>query len=247
MIALGASLLAAFVVGLGGSAHCTLMCGGISAAIVSGAAGKRTVLHASFAQAGRIASYMAAGVIVATISSGALSLLAQGSSRSVVQILLGLAWIVMALQLFGWLPRSRWLARTGAAFWRQLQPLTRQVWPVNTPLRALLAGALWGWLPCGMSYAMLMVAAASGDPLQAGLMMFAFGIGTMPGTLLPALAAARLQRLGLSPRVRQIAAAAMLALGVFTVTSPWMPGVDHAHPVAPLSADANSGQDQPHH
>ena len=247
MIALGASLLAAFVVGLGGGAHCALMCGGISAAIVAGAPRQRTVLHASCAQAGRVASYMAAGVIAAAISAGALSLLAEGNVRSVVQVLLGLAWIVMALQLFGWLPRSRWLAHIGAAFWRQLQPLTRRVWPVNTPLRALLAGALWGWLPCAMSYAMLMVAAASGDPLQAGLMMFAFGIGTMPGTLLPALATARLQRLGLSPRFRQIAGAAMLALGVFTVTSPWMADGGHADHAAPRAADANSDQHQWHH
>jgi sulfite exporter TauE/SafE len=229
MTGLTTSLLAAFLVGLGGGAHCALMCGGISAAMVAGAERGRAALHSSLSQLGRILSYMLAGAIVAAVSAGALSVLAEPITRIAVHVLLGLAWIVIALQLFGWIAKNRLLARIGSGFWKLLQPLTRRVWPIRTPLRALAAGALWGWLPCGMSYAMLMVAAATANPLQAALVMLAFGIGTMPGTVLPALAAARIQKVGISPRFRRITAAAMLAFGVFTAASPWLIHGDHQH------------------
>ncbi len=245
MTALATSLLAAFLVGLGGGAHCALMCGGISAAMVAGAAPGRAALHSSLSQLGRILSYMLAGAIVAAVSAGALSVLAEPVTRTAVHVLLGLAWIVIALQLFGWMTKNRFLARIGSSFWKLLQPLTHRVWPIRTPLRALAAGALWGWLPCGMSYAMLMVAAATADPLQAALVMLAFGMGTMPGTLLPAMATARIQMIGVSPRFRQIVAVAMLAFGVFTVVSPLLMKGGHAHHSAAAPVDADS--EIPHH
>lgn len=239
MTALGASLLAAFLVGMGGGAHCALMCGGIAATIVAGAPRERANWFAGCSQAGRIASYALAGAIMAALSAGVLSFLADTTARTMVHVLLGLAWIGIALQLLGWLGRMRLLAAVGAAFWKRLQPLTRRIWPINTPLRALAAGALWGWLPCGMSYAMLMVAAATADPLQAALVMLVFGIGSMPGTILPALAAVRMQRLGVSAHFRQIAAVAMLALGVFTLAAPWTLGNEHAHHLSPAAAGAD--------
>jgi uncharacterized protein len=229
MMSLGASLLAAFAVGLSGGAHCALMCGGISSVIVAGGAGVQSAKRALFAQIGRIVSYAIAGALVATLSAGALSILATDTARKTVPILLGLAWIGIALQLLGWWAKSPWLARIGVAFWRRLQPLTRRVWPVNTPLRALAAGALWGWLPCAMSYAMLLVAAATAHPLQAAAVMVVFGIGTMPGTLLPALASVKLQRVGLSPRYRQVMATALLAFGIVSVVLPWSTPAGHVH------------------
>jgi hypothetical protein len=60
-------------------------------------------------------------------------------------------------------------------------------------------GALWGWLPCGLVYAQLSVAAASGGPIHGALLMAAFGGGTivslsMLGAVLQALGLARLPR-----------------------------------------------------
>lgn len=244
MNAAALSIIAALFVGLGGGAHCALMCGGISSAMVAGAGQKRVGLHALLAQSGRIASYTIAGTIVATMSAGALSIFASSNARTLVQVSLGLAWIAIAVQWLGWWRQSVLLTHIGAWFWKRLQPLTRRVWPVNTPLRALAAGALWGWLPCGMSYAMLMVAAATADPLLAAMMMLAFGLGTMPGTLLPALATARLQRIALSPHYRQIAAAAMLAFGAVTLTAPWWLHGAHRHHAA--SVDDSHAQQHPH-
>lgn len=247
MTVLATSMLAAFLVGLGGSAHCAMMCGGISAAMVAGAQRGRSTRYASLSQLGRVLSYMSAGALVAAISGGALSLLDAPSARALMPFLLGFAWIIISLHWFGWWARSQWLAGFGTAFWRLLQPLTRRVWPINSAPRALAAGALWGWLPCGMSYAMLMVAAATANPVHAALVMLAFGIGTMPGTVLPALATAGIQRMGVTPRFRQIAAAATLAFGVFTVASPWLLKNAHSHHSVDAPADADSDTHQHRH
>jgi len=222
------SVVAAFALGLGGGAHCALMCGGISSAMVSGAPDGRAAGRALLSQVGRISSYAFAGTLAAGLSSGLLALLAGTSAQRFAQLLLGVAWIAVAVRLLGGWSGSQRGARLAIGFWRRLQPLTRKVWPVNSAPRAFAAGAIWGWLPCGMSYAMLVVAAATAEPMLAAVMMSAFGIGTMPGTLLPALLSARLQRVGLSRRARGMAAVAMLALGLSVALGALLGGQAHA-------------------
>ena len=56
--------------------------------------------------------------------------------------------------------------------------------PVRTGSDALLLGFLWGLLPCGLIYSALALAVVSGNPLQAALVMLAFGAGTLPAMLL---------------------------------------------------------------
>jgi sulfite exporter TauE/SafE len=41
--------------------------------------------------------------------------------------------------------------------------------PVSSLPRALLLGALWGWLPCGLVYSTLLWAASQGNALQRGV------------------------------------------------------------------------------
>lgn len=49
--------------------------------------------------------------------------------------------------------------------------------------RHWLLGMLWGWLPCGLSYSMLLVALAAADAAQGALLMLAFGAGTLPALM----------------------------------------------------------------
>ena len=49
--------------------------------------------------------------------------------------------------------------------------------------RAFGLGALWGWLPCGMVYAVLLTALALGTWWEGALLMLAFGAGTLPNLL----------------------------------------------------------------
>ncbi len=247
MSLLSTSLLAALLVGLGGGAHCALMCGGISSAMLAGRQHTRTGMILVPAQLGRIASYMLAGVLVASLGAELIARLATRQSGTVIATLLGLAWVAISFHLLGWRLGGALFARVTTAFWRRLQPLTRRVWPINSVGRAFAAGALWGWLPCGMSYAMLAVAAATADPWHAAALMFAFGIGTMPGTLLPALAAARLQRIALLSRFRPVLAWSTLAMGLLIGVSPWLSGHQHHHGPHAAQASADPAGEHRHH
>jgi sulfite exporter TauE/SafE len=76
------------------------------------------------------------------------------------------------------------LEQGGQLVWRHVQPLLRHVRPAHGkgfgPGRMLAAGVLWGWLPCGMVYSVLVTAMLSGSAAGGALVMLAFGLGTLP-------------------------------------------------------------------
>jgi uncharacterized protein len=103
----------------------------------------------------------------------------------------------------------------GAPLWRRLQPLAARALPAETLPESFVAGALWGWLPCGLVYGALAAAAFAGSPSGGALVMLAFGLGTLPNLLAAGLAAGRLRALAARRRVRIAAGALVLGFGVF--------------------------------
>jgi uncharacterized protein len=92
--------------------------------------------------------------------------------------------------------------------------LRRRFFPIDSTMRALGAGAVWGWVPCGLVYGMLVPAIASGSALKGALVMAAFGLGTLPSLLAAGVAAARLLAWRRHPGVRRSAGALLLAMAV---------------------------------
>ncbi|MBI5329060.1 MAG: sulfite exporter TauE/SafE family protein [Betaproteobacteria bacterium] len=209
------SLYAIFLAGLLGGAHCVGMCGGIVAAMSFQAGARQPFLHHLAYSAGRIASYTAAGALAGLAGSAVflsdelrplqigLYVLAQG-----VLILLG-------LYLAGLNHAVLRLEGVGGGLWRRVQPLLARVMPVNTPGRALAAGGLWGWLPCGLVYSVLVAALGSGGPVQGALLLAVFGLGTLPNLLLMGWAAESLRELTRHPVFRRIAGLIVAGLGVW--------------------------------
>jgi hypothetical protein len=73
---------------------------------------------------------------------------------------------------------------------------------------------VWGWLPCGLVYSVLITALASGSPAQGALTMAAFGLGTLPNLLAMGLFASHLQPI-LQKRGLRVAAGLLVAgLGI---------------------------------
>ena len=68
--------------------------------------------------------------------------------------------------------------------WQRAQPwmapAMKTLMPADRPHQALALGALWGWLPCGMVYSVLLTAMLSGSALGGSAVMLAFGLGTLP-------------------------------------------------------------------
>ncbi len=106
------------------------------------------------------------------------------------------------------------LEAPGRALWRHISPLSSRLGPVNTPARAFIAGLMWGWLPCGLTYGVLALALLSGSAVGGAEVMAVFGIGTLPGLL---LAGSLLHRAGhwlRRPLPRRIAGVVILATGL---------------------------------
>ena len=124
--------------------------------------------------------------------------------------------------------RTRAAARVMAPFCRMaivLAPQMRKLLPPRDPVRAFGVGALWGWLPCGLVYAELAVAAASGGPYAGALVMSAFGLGTIVAL---SVVSVLLNSLGLARMPRQAAGGLLVLFAVWTVL-PLIQAASHAH------------------
>ncbi|HCA26675.1 MAG TPA: hypothetical protein DEP05_03375, partial [Betaproteobacteria bacterium] len=86
--------------------------------------------------------------------------------------------------------------------------------PITSPFRAFVLGALWGWLPCGLVYSVLVTALASGGALTGALLMLAFGAGTLPNLLAMGLFARQLKRFMQRRAVRLAAGLAVAGFGM---------------------------------
>ena len=203
---------AAFSAGLLGGVHCIGMCGGIAGALAASSRGPAWRRVAAF-NAGRIASYSAAGAAAGSV--GALAAAGPLHAAQVVLFVAAHAFLLMiGLYIAGFSSALVRLEAAGAGVWSRLEPLRRRVMPIDTDARALGAGAVWGWLPCGMVYAMLTLAMASGSPLSGAAVLAAFGLGTLPGLLVAGMAAVRVNAIRRNPWVRRVAGLVLVALAI---------------------------------
>lgn len=167
--------------------------GGSAAAPWSGASAG-ALGHVLAYNAGRIGSYMLAGAIAGGIAGSVASLAQMASAQWAAYWMANLMLVAMGLYL---MDTWRGLARVealGGILWRRVQPLVKPLVPMDTPLKALALGGLWGWVPCGMVYSMLLTAMLSGSALDGALVMGAFGLGTMPMLLAMGMAGAKLRQ-----------------------------------------------------
>jgi len=175
------SIIAVFFVGLLGGVHCLGMCGSI-VGILTGQLpkdGARWPFHLAY-NSGRIASYTVAGMLVGAIGQAGMLFRDAVPVQHLLFALSSLMLIALGLYLAGLWSMVRRIEQLGSVLWQRIQPLTRFVFPITSPLRALLLGMLWGWLPCGLVYSVLVTALASGHPQSGALIMLAFGLGTLP-------------------------------------------------------------------
>lgn len=219
------SLLAAFLAGMAGSVHCLAMCGGLSGALVlrvrrGGASPGRTVTHTVTYQIGRLASYALAGALGGSLIGVLPELLEFQPLGLALRALAGLVLVGAAVGvLFNWRPLAR-IEQLGGRLWRHVTPLTRNI-PADRIRGSLLLGMLWGWLPCGMVYSMVLVAALSGTPAKGAATMLCFGLGTLPAIVSAGLASAQLLRLSAGRRLNTVFGVLLLVLGIMTVVAPW--------------------------
>lgn len=218
------TLLAAFVAGLAGSAHCLGMCGGIAGALgMAGGAGQNRLqggVNALAYNLGRVGCYVLIGAIAASLIALGGAALSLTHWAGALRLATALILLAIGCQLaFNWGGLRR-IEQLGGRVWQKLAPLARRFLPPRTPLHALALGALWGWLPCGLVYTLVLAAAVSGDPLTGGAIMLAFGLGTLPAMTGTAMMGGQVNRLRQRPGFRRTAGALLILFGVWTVVFP---------------------------
>ena len=191
-----------FLGGLLGSAHCVGMCGGLRAVDRFGRARRpatsaRQLVYSS----GRIFTYAAIG---AAVGYAGLRLAVDAPAvvhvQAVLAIAAGVLLVVHGLAAAGVVARVK--AKSSAAWAQFRRPQAQLALPVlgqhtggggclaTSSLAAFLrspgwgsvflAGMLTGFLPCGLVYAYLALAASAADFVDGMLTMAAFGLGTVP-------------------------------------------------------------------
>jgi hypothetical protein len=215
------TFLGGFGVGLLGSVHCLGMCGGLAAALSFGLPEEQrtrtwlAVLHSCYSL-GRVASYAVAGAVVGAVGLQVVEWAGPGG-RIALRGLAAALMVGLGLQLGGWWPALAGLERYAARVWQRIGPLAQRLKPGRSLTGALCLGMLWGWLPCGLVYGMLGVAATSGGPASGALVMAGFGLGTMPAMLATGVLAQGLARVTRNARSRQLAGALVILFGLWTL------------------------------
>jgi len=219
-------LVSALILGLLGGGHCLAMCGGLMGALTLAIPreqrSRRLRLLAAY-NLGRIFSYACAGLLIGLLGWAVIN----SPGAMLLRVVAALLLISMGLYLAGWWSGMTRIEGLGRWLWRFIQPIASRLLPVSSTPRALLLGALWGWLPCGLVYSTLLWAASQGNAWYSGLLMLAFGVGTWPVLLATGLAAERTHALLRRRSVRVAGGLLVIVFGLWTLPGPhqhWLMG-----------------------
>ncbi|HMM57170.1 MAG: sulfite exporter TauE/SafE family protein [Xanthomonadales bacterium PRO7] len=234
------TLFAALLLGLAASGHCLVMCGGISAALgiatAKRADGRPQPALLIGYQMGRAFSYTLVGLLLGGALGALIGVLDIESVRRALRVLAAAALLLGALVAFGRVRDPGF--GIGHKLWQRIAPFGRRLLPVTSLPRALAFGMVWGWMPCGFVYTVLIISALQGDALHGAMTMAAFGIGTLPSMTLAAFGAQRFAGFSARPAARRIAGFALLASAILTLAGPWLPMFPWLHACLPFACRA---------
>lgn len=206
-------LVAVFLIGLLGSMHCVGMCGGFVLALSKpGQAARRVHAHQTLYFLGKTLSYAALGAVTGGL--GHLVGSAFAGLQNVLSIVLGVFLVGVGLGLLGVVrpfEGPRFLARL-----RLLPALMGRLLKRRTYAATFGLGTVNGFLPCGLVYGALALAAATGSPVGGGLTMAVFGLATIPALYLLSLLGF-LMRPAWRTRLSRFGGVLVVILGLVTI------------------------------
>jgi sulfite exporter TauE/SafE len=210
----------ALIIGLFSTLHCFGMCGSISSVLtVSLPEGikndpPRLFTFIAAYNLGRVISYMSAGGLMGYLGSEMASSPYLQTGHDIARILSSVIIILVGLYISGWVPVLRKMDQIGRPLWRQIEPIGRSFLPVTRLRSALLFGCIWGWLPCGLVYYVLLLTLSADSAWQGAGYMLAFGLGTLPSMMSVGYLTGRFSRLAQNKRIRLFAGLLLVAFGV---------------------------------
>ena len=165
----------AFIMGLAGSLHCIGMCGPLVLSLpVSHDNDLSRISGGLIYNSGRILSYTIMGLIFGSIGNLIITTKWQSS------LSIGLGIIIFLYLLF---PKKYFHFSTVTILGKPFMLLRQQLGRLfqSKKLSSLLfIGVLNGFLPCGLVYLALTSSIISASPVNGGMFMLFFGLGTFP-------------------------------------------------------------------
>ena len=216
-------MLVAFLIGLLSSLHCFGMCGGLVGAMTMSLETniRKTPAQLGFYtlayNSGRILSYVAAGFLIGWFGQALRDFLMPESGIGILRLIASILIIAMGFYIAGWFPHFSRIEKIGTPLWKILQPIGQRLLPVKNPWQALLFGVVWGWLPCGLVYFVLLISPASDGALNSAFFMLAFGLGTLIPMMATGFLTGRLAPIRQSQKIRHIAAIVLIIMGVISL------------------------------
>jgi hypothetical protein len=209
---------------LGGFGHCIGMCGPIVASYCMAVKSRGLLAHLLF-NYGRVTTYTILGGIMGVTGSFLTTVAHIQEFQKGIMIVAGLAIILMGLGLAGWLPLGWVTGRTDQTLSAPTSFFVnkmRSIFSGDLPSGAFYPmGLATGLIPCGLVYTALITAARAAmeapnhimGGLKGMLMMFLFGLGTLPALVMFAKIV-NVISIKMRSRLYKLAAVVMIAMGV---------------------------------
>ena len=203
---------------LGSFSHCIGMCGGIVIAYSttkiedSWSKEKQTIAHILYSL-GRITTYIILGAIFGFLGGVAIF---NNLANGILLIIAGIFMVLTGLSLLGKLKfltniehsisSSNWYRET----FREL--LNRK-----TLTSFYILGLINGVLPCGLVYFFAVTSASTGSPFYGALVMFIFGISTIPALFSLGFFVGLYKNSNLRDIILKLASITVIIFGVYTI------------------------------
>lgn len=224
----------AFLIGLFSTLHCFGMCGGLVGAMTMSLQPEirkqpaQLGLYTFAYNSGRISSYVVAGFLVGFFGQTLRDFLMPEEGVAVLRLIASFLIIAMGFYIAGWFPQFSRIEKIGTPLWRHLQPIGQKLLPVKSIWQAFLFGAVWGWLPCGLVYYVLLISPAKDGAANAALFMLFFGLGTLLPMMAAGFLTGRLAPLRQSQKIRYLSGLVLIIMGIISL---WLATDPNAHQV----------------
>lgn len=223
----------ALILGLIGSAHCAGMCGGIQMALQSQPSfvllsRAELLRHLVLLNIGRVMMYLTLGLFLSFLGLAILSQIDTPMIIRAVRVFTGAVILLVGVHFILRQSRPfRSLERFGMRIWNIASRgiKTRNEVAIS-PLRTVINGMIWGLIPCGLVYAVLLTTVFTNDLMDAGLITLGFGLGTMPSLVLSGMLFKRLQDFVKHRAVQTLAGVFFICGGVLIITAPYWVSTD---------------------
>ena len=188
--------------------------GSLTPSASSASSAPSAVAAVSLYNLGRITTYTVLGALAGAIGSVAWLVDSMLPVQQTAYLLSKVLIILMGLYVIGIRQIATVVESAGAGVWKRVRPAATRTLSGTGVFNSVMAGALWGMVPCGMVYAVLSAALVSGSAFKGALLMLVFGLGTLPNLMMLGLSGQWLAKASRHKIVRVLAGLMIIGFGL---------------------------------